>query len=173
MITIRQATVDDAETLALLAERIFRDTFVTPDNRSDLDLYCAENFGAEVQQQEILDSNVVTLLAEMEDQQIAFAQVRLHAPKASLSADRPSELRRLYVAKEWHGRGVAKDMMAHIISAVAQTGADHIWLGVWEHNPRAIAFYRKHGFDVVGEHVFHFGNDPQRDLIMMAKVQAM
>jgi len=41
-----------------------------------------------------------------------------------------------------------------------------VWLGVWEHNPRAIAFYRKWGFEAVGEHVFVVGTDPQRDLVM-------
>ena len=172
MITIRRATLDDAEALAHLAEVIFRDTFSTENNCSDMDLYCAENFGPEVQQQEILDANGVTLLAEMEDQQIGFAHILLKASNASVSADRPSELRRLYVAKEWHGRGVAKELMAHILSVLTQAATDHIWLGVSEHNPRAIAFYRKHGFEVVGAHVFQFGNDPQRDLVMMAEVNS-
>ena len=170
MIAIRRATLDDAEVLARLAEGIFRDTFATADNRSDLDLYCAKSFGIEIQQQEILDANSVTLLAEMEDQPIGFAHILLQAPNVSVSANQPSELRRLYVEKEWHGRGVAKELMAHILSVVAHSGSDHIWLGVWEHNPRAIAFYQKHGFEVAGEHVFQFGNDPQRDLIMISKV---
>lgn len=173
MITIRRATLEDAEVLARLAERIFRDTFATADNRADLDLYCEKSFGPEIQQQEILDANGVTLLAETEDQPVGFAHILLQAPNVSVSANRPSELRRLYIAKDWHGRGVAKDVMAQILSAVALAGADHIWLGVWEHNPRAIAFYRKHGFKVVGEHLFQFGNDPQRDLIMMAEVKEL
>ncbi|MEL6322107.1 MAG: N-acetyltransferase, partial [Cyanobacteria bacterium J06626_14] len=72
--------------------------------------------------------------------------------------------------KEWHGRGVAHKLMAKILSTASDAGADHIWLGVWEHNPRAIAFYGKYGFRVVGEHTFQFGSDPQRDLVMMAEV---
>lgn len=171
MITLRRATVDDVESLSHLAERIFRDTFATDNNHSDLDLYCAENFGSEVQQQEIEDSNAVTILAEVERERVAFAQLHLYAPKECLPANAPCELRRLYVSKEWHGRGIANEIMVHSLSTAAHAGADYIWLGVWEHNPRAIAFYRKYGFDVVGEHIFHFGNDPQRDLIMMAEIK--
>ena len=171
MTTIRPATSDDAEMLAHLAECTFRDTFATADNHADLDRYCATSFGPEIQQQEILDPNCVTLLAEIEDQPVAFAQVLLHSPKACLPVDRSSELRRLYVSQEWHGRGVARDVMTHVMATVTDAGAGHIWLGVWEHNPRAIAFYRKYGFEVVGEHVFQFGNDPQRDLVMMATVK--
>jgi ribosomal protein S18 acetylase RimI-like enzyme len=46
------------------------------------------------------------------------------------------------------------------------------WLGVWEHNPRAIAFYRKSGFVEVGDHVFPVGRDPQRDVVMARAVAA-
>ncbi|CAM6209294.1 N-acetyltransferase domain-containing protein [Enterobacter intestinihominis] len=45
-------------------------------------------------------------------------------------------------------------------------GSDVVWLGVWEHNPRAISFYHKLGFTEVGEHIFQVGSDPQRDIIM-------
>jgi ribosomal protein S18 acetylase RimI-like enzyme len=44
--------------------------------------------------------------------------------------------------------------------------ADTVWLGVWERNLRAQAFYRKHGFAVVGTQVFMMGSDAQRDFVM-------
>lgn len=57
-------------------------------------------------------------------------------------------------------------MMSEVLAMVKSDGADCIWLGVWEHNPRAIAFYQKYKFKTVGEHIFQMGDDPQRDLIM-------
>jgi ribosomal protein S18 acetylase RimI-like enzyme len=45
--------------------------------------------------------------------------------------------------------------------------SDVVWLGVWERNPRALAFYEKMAFNRVGEHVFPLGHDPQRDIIML------
>jgi diamine N-acetyltransferase len=41
-----------------------------------------------------------------------------------------------------------------------------LWLGVWEHNARAIAFYTKCGFIDVGEHAFFVGGDEQTDRVM-------
>jgi len=52
------------------------------------------------------------------------------------------------------------------LQSLARRGLRGVWLGVWEHNPRALAFYRKFGFEAVGEQVFLLGNDPQRDLVM-------
>ena len=170
VVTIRPVQLADAAALAHLAERTFRDTFTEDGNHADMTLHCAKNFGVAIQRQEIIAANNVILVAEIAGQLAAFAQVRLQAPKDCVVAQHPSELHRLYVEKAWHGRGVAHQLMAQILATAAQAGADTIWLGVWEENPRAIAFYRKYGFRVVGEHVFQFGNDPQRDLVMMTEL---
>jgi RimJ/RimL family protein N-acetyltransferase len=56
--------------------------------------------------------------------------------------------------------------MATCLAEITARGADVAWLGVWERNPRAIAFYRKWGFAEVGAHTFVVGDDPQRDLVL-------
>ena len=81
-------------------------------------------------------------------------------------ARRPAELNRLYVAAAWHGKGVAQALLKDAMKSAKDAGADCLWLGVWEHNPRAIAFYRKCGFEDVGSHHFMLGTDRQRDVIM-------
>lgn len=169
-VIIRPADSEDAASLAHLAEWTFRETYTTEHNRTDMERHCAENFGVEIQRQELLDDNSVTLLAAIADQLVAYAQVRLHSPKACVAAQHSSELHRIYVTQEWQGRGVAHELMSRSLSIAAKAGADAIWLGVWEENPRAIAFYRKYGFQAVGEHVFQFGHDPQHDLVMMAAI---
>lgn len=84
-----------------------------------------------------------------------------------MSGSTPGEIHRLYVDRDWHGKGLAPALMDACLQALKVHGSDVVWLGVWEHNPRAIAFYRKFGFAEVGDHVFPVGNDPQRDIIMM------
>ncbi len=44
-----------------------------------------------------------------------------------------------------------------------------LWLGVWEHNPRATTFYRKAGFVAVGTHTFLLGQDLQTDVVMVRR----
>jgi ribosomal protein S18 acetylase RimI-like enzyme len=61
--------------------------------------------------------------------------------------------------------------MAHVLARAQAAGSAVLWLGVWERNARAQAFYRKWGFDDVGEHSFKLGDDSQRDLIMRRDVQ--
>jgi diamine N-acetyltransferase len=68
--------------------------------------------------------------------------------------------------REWHGRGVSRPLMDAAIAEARARGGQRIWLGVWEENPRAIAFYRKCGFIEVGTQDFRLGNDLQRDRVM-------
>ena len=61
--------------------------------------------------------------------------------------------------------------MQDALDAAAREGCDVLWLGVWEHNPKAMAFYRRFGLEIVGTHAFMLGQDRQRDLIMSIKVR--
>jgi ribosomal protein S18 acetylase RimI-like enzyme len=63
-------------------------------------------------------------------------------------------------------------LMAEAHRAARELGGRHIWLGVWEHNPRGIAFYRKTGFVEVGTHDFYVGSDRQTDRVLVVPVIA-
>ena len=56
-------------------------------------------------------------------------------------------------------------MEACLASARAD-GSDLVWLGVWEQNARALAFYAKWGFREIGKKHFTVGSDVQDDLVL-------
>lgn len=136
----------------------------------DMDLHCRVSYGEAIQSGEIADPYMLTLLCEGDDGLVGFAQLRWDGAPDCVTARFPGEIQRLYVADAWHGKGIAQELMRACIREMEARGSDVIWLGVWEHNPRAIAFYRKSGFVEVGEHVFPLGNDPQRDIVMVRTV---
>lgn len=167
MPVIREATRADARPLSELAERTFRDTFGAVNTAADMDLHCRSSYGEHVQAAEISCADRLTLVAEHEGDLVAYAQLRWGPVPACVAARAAGEIQRLYVSSAWHGTGVARDLMSACLAALRARGSDVAWLGVWERNPRAIAFYRKLGFVEVGDHVFPLGTDPQRDVVMM------
>lgn len=170
MWVIRQAEQHDAAALAALAEQTFRETFSADNTAQDMDQHCAQAYNSSIQAQEILDPHIDTFVVEDEQELIAYAQLHwLQAPSCIKTAH-PVEIRRFYVDATWHGKGIANALMTALLEHVATKNADQIWLGVWEHNPKAQRFYQKMGFLEVGDHVFQLGNDPQRDLILSRKV---
>ena len=166
--TIRAATVADAAVLAELARRTFYDTFASTNDPTDMALFLAESYGVDQQTLELNNRDITTLLAEEDGEAIAFAQIRAgHVPDCVSGAE-PIELWRFYVAHQWHGRGIAQSLMDRVKTEARLRGAKTLWLGVWERNDRARAFYVKCGFTDAGEHIFLFGTDPQTDLVMVA-----
>ena len=170
MTPLRPAFPADALALAVLAERTFRDAFGARNSPGNLDQHCAKVFGSEIQQREIEDCGLVTTIAETDGRMVGFSQLRLQHAHAGVAAKRPAELNRIYVVAEWHGRGVARDLMHHALDTAARAGCDWLWLGVWEHNPKAMAFYRKFGLEIVGSHAFMLGQEPQRYLVMAVRL---
>jgi diamine N-acetyltransferase len=166
LFTIRRANRLDAMSLSQLAERTFRETFGGMNTAENMDIHCRTSYGESIQVIEISNSNMVTLLAEHRDELVGFAQLRGGSAPDCVRGSVPGEIHRLYVASDWHGKGVAQTLMNACIEEIKGRGSDVVWLGVWERNPRAIAFYIKLGFVELGDHVFRLGNDPQRDIVM-------
>lgn len=163
---IRRAVPADAEALAELAARTFRDTFEADNTPEDMAAHLARSYSPAAQLAEITSPDIVTLLAVC-GEPAGFAQLRRGPVPACVTSPRPVELWRLYVDRAWHGRGVAGRLMVTALGEAAATGASALWLGVWERNPRAIAFYRKSGFVDVGAHEFRLGADIQTDRVLV------
>jgi ribosomal protein S18 acetylase RimI-like enzyme len=163
---IRVATPADAAMLAALAERTFRDTFAAVNTTQDMAAHAAASYGVDKQLAEIESAHIRTLIADIDGVAAGYAQLRIgHAPEC-VKAHRAVELWRFYIDREWIGHGLAQRLMEAAVTEAQALDASAFWLGVWEHNARAIAFYRKFGFVEVGAHVFRLGDDAQTDLIM-------
>jgi diamine N-acetyltransferase len=171
-ITIRVGAPADAAPLAELAARTFREAFGADNRPEDLALHLARAYGPLQQERELRDPGILTLLVDSDDGLAGYAQLRRGAAPDCVSGAALIELWRFYVAQSWHGRGIAQALMARVDEEARRGGATTLWLGVWERNPRAIAYYRKSGFTEVGAHIFVVGSDPQTDRIMMRSVKA-
>jgi ribosomal protein S18 acetylase RimI-like enzyme len=163
---IRPGTITDAAVLAEFAATTFREAFGADNRPEDLALHLARSYGPRQQGAELADPAISTLLAEDADRLAGYAQVRPGVPPPCVAADGSLELWRFYVGQPWHGRGVAQALMARVVAVARARGARTLWLGVWERNPRAQAFYRKVGFEWVGGQTFLVGTDAQTDHIM-------
>ena len=164
---IRHGVATDAATLADLAARTFRETFAAGTSPEDMARHLADAYGTPQQQLELADPDVTTLLVEADGHLAGYAQMRSGVTPECVTGDSPVELWRFYIAQPWHGRGMAQELMQRVELESYGRGGRTLWLGVWERNARAIAFYQKVGFTDVGSHVFMVGTDAQTDRILV------
>ncbi len=168
-IHIRRGTVEDVEVLADLGERTFRETFASQNTPADMKAYVERSFAPAKIRGELEDPASIFLLAygAVDRSPIGYAGMRAGPPAQAATGPRPIELRRLYVRRDALGKGIGAALMGACLEEAAVGGYETVWLGVWEHNLRAIAFYRRWGFETVGSQTFLLGSDEQTDLIMV------
>ena len=169
---IRTATLADAEPLAALAERTFRDTFADDNSIGDMEAYVRDSFSLDRVRAELADDVNTFLLAFLDGKQHpdGYAKLRTGTTDPSVTGPDPVELQRLYVDRSAIKHGVGAALMRASLDTARSAGHRTLWLGVWERNARAISFYERWQFERVGDHLFRLGSDHQTDLIMARRV---
>ena len=165
-VTIRRAKADDAGLLAELGARTFSETFAADNTAENMAAYLASSFNLAQQTIELADPAATFLIAEVGRVAAGYAKLHAGKPAKEIEGAEPVELVRFYVSREWLGRGVGEALMSACVAEAREAGHETIWLGVWQRNPRAQAFYQKWNFRVVGEHAFQLGSDLQTDILM-------
>jgi len=166
---IRVGAVHDAERLSPFARRVFDATFAADNDPVALGAYMDGAFNVARQREELSNPACTVLLAHHDDVLVAWALLRddTAAPADSvIPGARPLHLNRFYVDQAWHGRGVARALMTEVQRVTQLRGHDALWLTTWERNARAIRFYEREGFAIVGTTWFQLGVELQRDYVL-------
>jgi diamine N-acetyltransferase len=177
-ILVRRATAQDAIGLSQLASATFRETYERENTPENMARYLSEMFTPDKQAAEISDPTAVVLVAERagttaQSELVGYVHLAAGPAPVEVAGHKRVEIKRFYVSRAFHGRGVAQALMDAAIAAARAAGNDTIWLGVWERNPRAAAFYAKYGFMRVGQQIFMLGSDAQTDWLLARPVAAL
>ncbi|MBS4064714.1 MAG: GNAT family N-acetyltransferase [Chitinophagaceae bacterium] len=165
-IQIRKATVADAELIADLSRTTFYDAFAKDNTKENMDDFMNNVFTKDALMQEVLNNEGIFILAFDGEEAVGYARMREQNKEQILEGENAVEIARIYSTQAAIGKGVGPALMKACIDIALDMKRSVIWLGVWEKNQRAIAFYQKWGFEKFGEHIFPIGTDPQTDWLM-------
>lgn len=163
---IREAINEDAETLGRVAAQSFTETFSWYNTEENMRDYNQSHFTTAQILAEIQDKNSIVYVALIDDVIIGYAKLKSSETPEELGGLKSIEIERLYVLKQFHDKKVGLTLMNKCLETARKKKLDAIWLGVWEHNPRAFNFYTKIGFHKFGSHIFQLGDDAQTDYLM-------
>jgi diamine N-acetyltransferase len=156
----------DVAALAYIARRTFIETFESGNDPSDLAAYL-ETAMAETQLLgEIRTAGSTFFFARLGGEVAGYLKLNEGEAQTEKVPGRTLEIERIYVDAAFQGGGVGKALFDLALGIAKDRELDSIWLGVWEANPRAIAFYERQGFEPFGVHIFTIGRDAQRDIMM-------
>ena len=170
--TIRRATHADAVLLSEIGRRSFEDAFGRYNDPSDMQQYLNAAFSPDLIQKNLDDPDVVYLIASSLIGDVGYAKMVAGKETAHLTEGKQIQLERIYVLGDAVGTGAGRDLMLQCMDMAQTMQATHLWLGVWQENTRAISFYRKFGFKIIGEKQFTIGNTVNHDFVMSLNLRA-
>lgn len=171
--------VSHAEPLRRLAHDTYYETFASLNTPENMQAYLESAFNPARVAAELSDPRSLFFLVEQGGETVGYIKLVDGVDDdddtiPDVVRDRPSMLvERFYIVSRQQGKGVAKAMMQFCLEVARHLGKQILWLGVWEANPRAMAFYRKWGFKTIGTHVFTMGDDAQTDYWMMRELEPL
>jgi len=163
---IRTALPKDAVRVSALAGRTFRTTY--PDlSDAEVRQYCEEVLSVERFKSVLTREDSLVLLAESASgNDMGYAQLQPTKPPPSVGRANPVELVRLYLELDARHRGAGSSLLEEGLTWARARNHGCCWARVWDQNPGAAAFYRSHGFSVVGAEPYRAGGMDDRVWIM-------
>jgi ribosomal protein S18 acetylase RimI-like enzyme len=131
-----------------------------------MDRYLTESYSLHRLADEIGNKDSEFYFARQGSQVIGYLKMNSGLIQTELKATNGIEIERIYVLKEYHGKQVGQMLYEWALRLAQDRKFDYVWLGVWEHNRRAIRFYEKNGFEPFDKHIFRLGDDEQTDIMM-------
>jgi diamine N-acetyltransferase len=156
----------DLPELLEMAQKAFIEAFTANNNPENVKAYLNEAFTLDQFTKEYQNSASTFFKLVSGPRIIGYTKVNLTPAQTDVHDPESLEIARLYLLDEFIGLGLGKKLLEKAFEFGKQKGKQYIWLGVWEHNPRAIDFYERNGFEKFGSHPFPFGDEIQTDWLM-------
>lgn len=170
MVEIIEAGPEYAELIADLSRDTFYETFASENSEADMEKFMKEQFTKGKLMMEVGNPAYKFFLAKYNGKVAGYLKLRFDNKPLNLASKNPLEIARIYVKKDFIGKKIGGALMNKALEIANSGGNDTLWLGVWERNETALAFYRKYGFEKFGDTDFLLGNDLQRDWLMMKRL---
>lgn len=163
---ISLVSFNELEQLRAISVQTFTETFAHQNTEEDMQHYITQNLSEEKLSAELQNPDSKFYFIQYDDELAGYLKINFGKAQSEIKDMKALEIERIYVLQKFQGKQLGQVLMHHTIDIAKQQKCPYLWLGVWEKNIKAIAFYKKHGFVEFDKHVFVLGSDTQTDLMM-------
>ncbi|PAE16501.1 GNAT family N-acetyltransferase [Virgibacillus sp. 7505] len=165
-ITIKKCSMEDLQILQQISIETFSDTFKDQNSPENMKAYLDKAYTPNKLEKELLNTSSQFFFIYSNAELAGYLKVNIGDAQSEVMDDESLEIERIYVRSRFQKQGIGKYLMNKAIEIAIELDKKAIWLGVWEKNQNAIAFYSKNGFVKTGAHAFHMGDEEQVDYIL-------
>lgn len=165
--TITRCTENEWKQLQEISYITFDETFRAQNKPENMEAYLTQAFTEEKIKKELSEENSQFFFIYAGDRRAGYLKINVGDAQTEEMGNEALEIERIYILKAFQNRGLGRILFDKAMDIADEMQASKIWLGVWEKNNKAIAFYKKLGFSEYGSHSFYMGDEEQTDIIMV------
>ncbi len=154
MITINKADLKDSKVLVELARQTFVESHGRSALKSEIDSYVNEKYSFDVFNSELADKNNIYHLIYFNEIPVGFSKIVLNAASEKIRTQNITKLDRIYILEKYYNQKLGLKLFEFIVKFSKENNQAGMWLFVWTENERAIRFYQKNKFEIVGSYDF-------------------
>jgi len=166
-INIKHCTIEDLSILQEISCETFIETFKDQNSAENMNTYLERAFNVKQLEKELSTVSSQFFFIYFNHEVSGYLKVNTLDSQSENMGEDTLEIERIYVRNKLQKQGLGKYLINKAIEIAEEQKKNQIWLGVWEKNENAIAFYQKLGFVQAGSHSFFMGDEEQIDLIMI------
>ncbi|WP_151737015.1 GNAT family N-acetyltransferase ['Paenibacillus yunnanensis' Narsing Rao et al. 2020] len=164
--TIKKCTLEDLKLLQEISYVTFEETFKDQNSEETMAAYLEQAFSLDKLEQELNKPSSEFYLLMTDNEVAGYMKLNTGAAQSEAMGEASLEIERIYIRQSFHKQGLGRLLIDKAAELAKQQSKTKVWLGVWEHNGNAIAFYSRMGFVQTGTHPFVIGDEVQTDYIM-------
>lgn len=170
-IEMKSCTRADLPLLQKISIETFSDTFKEQNTPENMRMYLESAFHIEQLEKEWSSLETDFLFVYLKDELAGYLKVNTGASQSEQMGDDSLEIERVYIRKPFQKNGLGTFLVTTALEIAKKRNKQKVWLGVWEKNGQALAFYKKMGFIQTGSHSFYMGDEEQTDFIMEKEIR--
>ncbi|MEP7264756.1 MAG: GNAT family N-acetyltransferase [Bacteroidota bacterium] len=154
MTSIVKANFEDFRTLTDIGKASFLESHGHSASEEDISNYVSEKYNHDVFKSELNDSRNIYHIIYHNGQPAGYSKIIYNASHPNVPMTDATKLERIYLLKEFYNLKLGAKLLQFNIELSKQNDQAGMWLFVWKENPRAVNFYKKKGFVIIGSHDF-------------------
>lgn len=165
-IQLIQCTTENLDALQTISRDTFYETFHEQNSEESMTAYLNTAFSSKKLTAELENKHSLFKLLYVNGELAGYLKVNIEEAQSEQLGLDALEVERIYILSRFQKLGLGKVLMKEAFKLANGKNKNKIWLGVWEKNMNAIAFYERTGFVKTGSHSFFMGDEEQIDFIM-------
>ena len=116
--------------------------------------FLKENYNDDAIKEELRDTKNIYHILNYNDKAVGFTKIILNSEHPNIAHKNVTKLDRIYLLKEFQDQKLGFELFKFNVNLSKRYGQSGIWLFTWVGNTRALNFYLKAGFNIIGSHKF-------------------